>query len=144
MDTAWQRYLEMATGLTSVTRKKAETAVKGLVKRGEIAAERTEKAVDELLERSEQNREALGKLVRHEADRAVKSFGVATKQDLERLERKVDRLAAGGTKSTAKKSAKKSAKKGAKKAAKKSTKKTTAAKKTGPAKKTSPPSGSAS
>lgn len=164
VDTAWQRYLEIASGLTNVTRKKAETAVKGLVKRGEIAAERTEKAVDDLLTRSEQNRKVLSDLVSQETERNVKRLGLATKKDLDRLERKVDRLASGGTsQKSAKKSAKKSgsAKKSAKKAgaskssgsatktssakkassAKKTAKKGASAKKTGstPAKKTSPP-----
>lgn len=159
VDTAWQRYLEIASGLTNVTRKKAEAAVKGLVKRGEIAAERTEKAVDDLLTRSEQNRKVLSDLVSQETERNVKRLGLATKKDLERLERKVDRLASGATpQKSAKKSAKKgsSAKKSAKKAggaskssgsasktssAKKTTKKGASAKKTGssPAKKTSPP-----
>lgn len=158
VDTAWQRYLEIASGLTNVTRKKAETAVKGLVKRGEIAAERTEKAVDDLLTRSEQNRKVLSDLVSQETERNVKRLGLATKKDLDRLERKVDRLASGGsTQKSAKKSAKKSgsAKKSAKKAsgasksgsakktsgAKKTAKKDSRAKKaaSSPAKKTSPP-----
>lgn len=159
VDTAWQRYLEIASGLTNVTRKKAETAVKGLVKRGEIAAERTEKAVDDLLTRSEQNRKVLSDLVSQETERNVKRLGLATKKDLDRLERKVDRLASGGSpQKSAKKSAKKSgsAKKSAKKAsgasksggnakktsgAKKAAKKGSSAKKTAssPAKKTSPP-----
>lgn len=158
VDTAWQRYLEIASGLTNVTRKKAETAVKGLVKRGEIAAERTEKAVDDLLTRSEQNRKVLSDLVSQETERNVKRLGLATKKDLDRLERKVDRLASGGsTQKSAKKSAKKSgsAKKSAKKAsgasksgsakktsgAKKTAKKDSSAKKaaSSPAKKTSPP-----
>lgn len=158
VDTAWQRYLEIASGLTNVTRKKAETAVKGLVKRGEIAAERTEKAVDDLLTRSEQNRKVLSDLVSQETERNVKRLGLATKKDLDRLERKVDRLASGGsTQKSAKKSAKKSgsATKSAKKAsgasksgsakktsgAKKTAKKDSSAKKaaSSPAKKTSPP-----
>lgn len=143
VDTAWQRYLEIASGLTNVTRKKAETAVKGLVKRGEIAAERTEKAVDDLLTRSEQNRKVLSDLVSQETERNVKRLGLATKKDLDRLERKVDRLASGGsTQKSAKKSAKKSG--SATKSAKKtsgasksgSTKKTSSAKKTSGAKKT--------
>jgi hypothetical protein len=61
---AWQRYLEAASGLTETTQHRAEQVVKSLVRQGELAAERAEKAVDDLLKRSEQNRKAFSAIVR--------------------------------------------------------------------------------
>jgi polyhydroxyalkanoate synthesis regulator phasin len=138
---AWERYLDTATSLTEVTRKRAEQVVRNLVKQGEIAAERAERAVDELLKRTETNRKAVAALVKKETERAVAGLGLARQRDVERLERKVERIDGpsdrpSAKKSTAKKStAKKSTAK--KSTAKKSTAKKSTAKK-GPAKKTTP------
>jgi polyhydroxyalkanoate synthesis regulator phasin len=123
---AWQRYLDAATDVSIVTRQRAEQVVKALVKQGEVAAERAEKAVDELLKRSEQNRKVMGALVRSETEKAVGRLGLARQADIDRLERKIAQLErqGGAAKKTAKKAAKKkSAKKSAKKAGKKSAKK---------------------
>ena len=65
MDKDWQKkYWDMASGLVEATQKRAEPVVRALVKQGEIAAERAEKAVDDLLKSSQENRQAIRKLVR--------------------------------------------------------------------------------
>ena len=143
MNKAWQRYLEMATGATNVTQRRAEQVVKSLVKQGELAAERAEKAVDDLLQRSEENRKAVASIVRSETERAVGRLGLARQRDIDRLERKVERLeakvAGGAAKKTAKR-AQKSSTSAKKSSAKKSTAKKTTGKKSAAkrAKKTSP------
>lgn len=157
MDKAWQKYLDMASGLTKITQKRAEQVVRSLVKQGEVATDRAEKTVDELLSRSEANRKAAAQIVRSEVDKAVERLGLVRQRDLRALERRIDELERRGPASTpaAKKSAKRSsAKKSAKSApAKKSSAakraaRTTAAKKSAeraqPAKKTAPPSSPAS
>lgn len=159
MNKAWQKYLDMASGLTQVTQKRAESVVRSLVKQGEIATDRAEKAVDELLSRSESNRKAVASIVKSETDKAVGRLGLARKKDIDALERKIERLERqlGGSKSTSKRSSgkkssgrkstgkKASAKKSA--ASKRAARKT-AAKKTAEraqsAKKTAPPSNPAS
>lgn len=123
MDNAWQRYLHLASGATQVTRQRAEQVVRTLVKRGEIAAERTEKAVDDLLKRSEQNRKTLAAVVRTETEKAVARLGLASQRDVDRLERKVERLERAGSAAAPRTAAKKSAKKAAKKSTRKGTKK---------------------
>lgn len=130
---AWQRYVEAASGIGNVTQKRAEQAVKALVKQGELAAERAEKAVDDLLKRSEDNRKALTNLVRAETEKAVGRLGVARQRDIERLERKVAKLekevsgrsGTGAKKASGKKSSAKKAKKASGKTTAKKAKKTT-------------------
>ncbi len=85
MNRALQRYLETASGLTQVTRQRAEQVVKGLVKQGEVAADQLEKTVDELLRRSEDNRRAIARLVRVETEKVVNRLGLARQRDVERL-----------------------------------------------------------
>jgi polyhydroxyalkanoate synthesis regulator phasin len=96
----WQEYLDAGRAWTQMTRKQAETAVKDLVKRGELQQERATKAVDELLDRSRKNAEELNKIVRKEIQSQISALGIATKDDLARLERKLSKAG-----STTKKSA---------------------------------------
>lgn len=140
MDKAWQKYAEMAVGLTDLTRQRAEQVVRSLVKQGEVAADLTEKTVDELLRRSEQNRRALTTLVRSETEKAVGRLGLAPRKEVERLENQVRRLErqladarGGGSSASTGTPAKKTS------AAKKSsaTKKSSAAKKNSAARKSS-------
>jgi polyhydroxyalkanoate synthesis regulator phasin len=128
VEKTWQKYVESASGLTEVTRRRAEQIVRSLVKQGEIAADNMERAVEDLLQRSEENRKAVASLVRSESERAVGRFGLARKRDVERLEKQVDRLEKElrdlrGPKKASKKAAKKSAT--SKRAARKGTKKGT-------------------
>ncbi|MFW5933136.1 MAG: phasin family protein [Actinomycetota bacterium] len=148
-----QRYLDAASGLTELTRNKAEQIAKQLVRSGEAASDQAGELVEDLLERQRKNREAVSSLVKSETTRAVRTMGLATTSEVERLEQQVADLerelrrlresggrgaastsSAGRTTSkktaakraAAKKGAKKSAKKTAKKAAKGSGKKTAA------------------
>jgi polyhydroxyalkanoate synthesis regulator phasin len=131
VNNAWHKYLEAASGLTEVTQRRAEQLVKGLVKQGEVAAERAEKVVDDLLKRSQQNRKTIAGLVKTETERAVERIGLARQADVQRLERKIAELEKSRSGTTAKKTAKKTAKR-----AKKSTARKTAAKKTAKTSKT--------
>jgi polyhydroxyalkanoate synthesis regulator phasin len=144
---ALQRYLDATSGITTLTTKKAEQVVKGLVRSGEAAGDQAETLVKDLLDRQQRNRDAVVALVKAETTRAVRAMGLATGTEVERLQKQVADLkreltrvereaaaaeaATGGTpakKSTAKKStAKKSTAK--KSTAKKSTAKKSTAKK---------------
>lgn len=116
---AWQRYLDLASGVTQVTQQRAESAIKALIRQGEVAADRMEAAVDELLKRSERNRKAMANLVKAETERAVDRLGLARQRDVERLQARIARLEAQRAEPAAKKAAGKATKKspGAKKAA---------------------------
>ncbi|MFO8076475.1 MAG: phasin family protein [Actinomycetota bacterium] len=94
MDGPLQRPLEGLVGVTSLTRRGAESIVRTLVQQGEVAADRAERAVDELLARSERNRSALAELVRTETERVVARLGLARDEDLDALAERVARLEA--------------------------------------------------
>ena len=89
----WQQYLDAGRAWTELTRAQAEAVVRDLVKAGELQQQRAKKAVDELLERSRKNAEELRKLVRHEIQSQISSLGIATQEDLKRLERKLTKAA---------------------------------------------------
>ena len=58
----------------------------------ELTRHRAEQLARELYERSKQNRDELLNLVRGEIQNQIKSLGLASKRDLERMERRVTRL----------------------------------------------------
>lgn len=60
----------------------------------ELTRHRAEQLAKDLVERSKQNRDELMRLIRGEIQNQIQSLGVATKRDLERLERRVTRLEA--------------------------------------------------
>lgn len=154
MQDAWRAYLELATGLTEASRRRAEQVARDLVGRGGATAEQVQTFVEDLVSTSRANRESLVKLVRYEVDRTLGAVGLATSDEVSdltnrvrKLERELQQVQAGAakaakkatgkaakapakaTKSTARKApAKKAAKKTAKKAAKKTTRKQTAKK----------------
>ena len=120
-----KRYLDAGMAFTQMTQSRAEAIVKDLVKAGEVQAQKTEELVNQIVERSRQNTDRLLEVVRKEVRDQIAGLGLATKDDIARLEKK---LSTTPKKSPAKKSpAKKSpAKKSAAKkrpAAKKATKK---------------------
>ena len=84
-----KRYLDAGMAFTQLTRARAEAIVKDLVKAGELQREQTQERVDELLERSRKNTDQLRDLVRKEIRQQLSSIGLATKDDIARLERKI-------------------------------------------------------
>lgn len=120
----WRRYLETGAAFVNLTRSRAESIVRDLVRQGELGQERAQKAVDELLERSRRNTDDLVKIIRREIRQQLEALGVTAGRT---------RSGSGAKKSTAKKAAAKTSttkKSATKKAAtKKSTAKKAAAKK---------------
>ena len=108
-----KRYLDAGMAFTALTRARAEEIVKDLVKRGELRREQVQEQVDDLLDRSRQNTEALVGMVRKEIADQLGNLGLATKEDIKRLEAKIAKSPAA--KAPAKKSPG-SAKKAVKKA----------------------------
>lgn len=142
MNKALQRYLEAATGLTNLTKAKAEQIAQQLVRQGEFASDNVGDVVEDLLERQRKNREMVSSMVKSETTRLVRAMGLATTAEVERLEREVAdlkremasaeeasettaaRSSSGAAKKAAKRSTRKAAKTASKKAAKKPAKKT--------------------
>ncbi len=141
-------YLQLANGLTDVTRERARTAAKALVAQGMAGVGAVVAApvgtqvtalTEDLLATSKANRDLLVNLVRGEVERSVARLGLVSAHELDAaarrakgLERRVAELEDDLRKSsTARKAAVTRAKKApARKAAKKSTATKSAAKKT--------------
>lgn len=81
----FRRSLDAGLAFTQLTRKRAETIVRDLVKNGELNREQATSALEELLERSRQNSEAIIAIVRKEIDDRIAALNLVTREDLTSL-----------------------------------------------------------
>lgn len=88
-----RRSLDAGLALTQLTRERAEALVRDLVKAGEVRREQAHDRVEELLDRSRRGTEALVAVVRREVAEQLAAMGLATRDDLARLEARLDALA---------------------------------------------------
>ena len=125
-----KRLLDAGMTFTAMTQARAEDLIRDLVRAGEVQAEQAQSVVDELVDRSRRNSERLIDAVRSEIRQQVANLGLATKDDIDRLERRISDVAAGtarkapARKTTARKAPARKATK-AKATGKKATKKAT-------------------
>lgn len=84
-----KRYLDAGMAFTQMTQSRAEAIVKELVKAGEVQAQKTEELVNQIVERSRQNTDRLLEVVRKEVRDQIAGLGLATKDDIARLEKKL-------------------------------------------------------
>ena len=89
----WRRLLEAGSDFTEMTQKRAEQLVQSLVDAGEVQVDQAQKAAQELVDKSRENRGKFLKAVDREVQAQVNRMGLATKADVDRLERKVAKLA---------------------------------------------------
>ena len=94
----WKRALDTGAHFTEVRRSQARKLASDLVAQGQLARNQVGAYVDELVERSRRTSEQLRAIVRTEVERQLGVIGVATKRDLDALERRL--RAANGAKST--------------------------------------------
>lgn len=85
----WKQLIETGMSFTEMQRSQARKFVADLVAQGQLAQDRAAATVDEVLEASRRRREDLRSLVQTEIQRQVHALGIATRDDLARLERKL-------------------------------------------------------
>ena len=143
----WAQYLSAGVEFVAITQSQARSRAKELVSQGHLAQSQVQGFVDDLVDESRRRSDSIVEVVRQEIGRQVKTLGIATREDLARLEVKLSRITSSTPRPAAKKTAakkttvkKSAAKKTAAKkpvakkpAAKKATAKKTTAKQTAPA-----------
>lgn len=79
-------------GALSMTKEKAEKIFDEAVKKGMAEKENKSGFVKELMDNAEKARKDLEKLVSDQIHKALSQMPLATKEDIKRLEEKIDRL----------------------------------------------------
>ncbi len=94
-------YVQLASGLSEVTRERARAAARSLVSQGEAGLgaavpesvrSQVSALTEELLATSKANRQVVRDLVRAEVDRATSRLGFAAREDLQQAQAEVRRL----------------------------------------------------
>ena len=99
-----RRLALFGSGVAELTRNQAEQIIKDLVQAGDVRRQQASSAAKDLYERSRENRKQLTSIIRSEIQNQVQNLGLASKRDLDRLERRINRLEAERKKTTSKKS----------------------------------------
>jgi len=99
-----KRYLDAGMELVSLAQSRAdelqgraEELVRDLVKAGEVQADQAREAVAELVDRSRRNSERLLETIRAEVREQVTSLGLASQEDLDRMEDRISSLVSTAT-----------------------------------------------
>ena len=100
----WAKYLNAGVEFVAITRSQARDRAKELVSQGQLAQEQVQSFVDDLVDDSRRRTDTMMDLIRQEIGRQVKTLGIATKDDLARLEARIVSKSAPA-KTTAKKTA---------------------------------------
>lgn len=82
----------MGLGAVTITKEKAEQIVDELVKKGELAKDKRPQAVQDLLKKVEEQEKALFDKITAEVNKALAKLDIPTKEDLKKLEKKIDEL----------------------------------------------------
>ncbi len=82
----WNKYLDAGVEFVAMSRAQARQRAKVLVGTGQLAQEQVQGFVDELVDESRRRTDGMLEVVRKEIQRQVKTLGIATKEDLARLE----------------------------------------------------------
>lgn len=92
-DDLFRRSFEAGTAFLDMSRERAEALVKDLVKAGEVSKGKAQKAIDELVERSRKGGEELRQLIRREISDQIGALGLATSDDIARIEARLEGMA---------------------------------------------------
>lgn len=83
-------------GAISMTKEKAEQIFDEYVKKGAVERDQKGGFVKEILDTAEKTRADMEKMVAEQVKKAVASIPLATKEDLKRVEQKLDQILAKG------------------------------------------------
>ncbi|WP_438445838.1 phasin family protein [Gorillibacterium sp. sgz5001074] len=94
MNELLRKALSLGLGVTMAGKDKIEAFVDDMVKKGELAPSDSKEWISSLLERGERERDELKRLVQEQLQKRLADLNVATKDDITRLEQRLDRLEA--------------------------------------------------
>jgi polyhydroxyalkanoate synthesis regulator phasin len=89
---AREQYLQALSSLTEMTRSRAERLGSLLVKQGELQSAQVGRFAEQLVRRTQKNRETMSRLVQREVKRQLSTLGIATRDEVARLQQRVRAL----------------------------------------------------
>jgi polyhydroxyalkanoate synthesis regulator phasin len=89
---AREQYLQALASLSDLTRTQAERVAGLLAKQGEVQTQQVGRVAEDLMRRTQKNREILSRLVQREVKRQLGVLGMATRDEVARLQQRVRAL----------------------------------------------------
>jgi polyhydroxyalkanoate synthesis regulator phasin len=90
--TGREQYLQALAGLRETTRTQAERVAGLLAKQGEVQAGQVSRVAEDLLRSTRKHREQLSRLIQREVKRQLSAVGIATRDEVARLQQRVRAL----------------------------------------------------
>jgi polyhydroxyalkanoate synthesis regulator phasin len=87
-----EQYLQALASLSELTRSQAERVAGLLAKQGEVQSAQVGRVADDMMRRTQKNREILTRLVQREVKRQLGLLGMATRDEVARLQQRVRAL----------------------------------------------------
>jgi polyhydroxyalkanoate synthesis regulator phasin len=87
-----EQYLQALASLSDLSRAQAERVAGLLAKQGEVQSAQVGRVAEDLLRRTQKNREILTRLVQREVKRQLGVLGMATRDEVARLQQRVRAL----------------------------------------------------
>ena len=91
MSDLFKKAMYMGVGMAELTREKLEEFSREMIEKGELSEKEGRRLVDEMLRKSEEARKSLEKKVDATVEKALGRINIATRDDLENLEKKLNR-----------------------------------------------------
>ena len=85
-------------GLAAMTKDKIDEHVKELVEKGKLTEKEGREIADEMLKKSKRAKKDLEKQVEKQVQQALQTLQIASKEDVEKLEARIEKLEAAETK----------------------------------------------
>ncbi len=92
MRTLFERSVLAGIGVLSMTHEKAQQIVDELIRRGEVQKDEAKDWVESLVQRGDEERQSLRKLIHDETKSTLDELALVTKQDLQDLASKIETL----------------------------------------------------
>lgn len=92
MNDLFKKAFSLGIGVTIASKEKLEGYVNELVKKGEIAPDQSKELVAKLIQRGEEQQTELKQLIRDQFQKLMGELHMATKEDIARLERRIEKL----------------------------------------------------
>jgi RNA polymerase primary sigma factor len=87
-----EQYLQALASLTDLTRAQADRVASLLAKQGEVQSAQVGRVAEDLMRRTQKNREIMTRLVQREVKRQLGVLGMATRDEVARLHQRVRAL----------------------------------------------------
>ncbi|MDQ1910098.1 phasin family protein [Paenibacillus sp. GD4] len=92
MNDLFRKALSLGVGITVLSKEKIEQLVEDLVKKGDVAPDESKELVTRLVEKGEQQQSEIKRMVREQLQKVMSELQVATKEDIARLEQRIEKL----------------------------------------------------